>query len=244
MRLPISLVAGTALALGLFWLLALLVAPPEAEPEPRQELTMALAEVPAEPAPEPVPAAAAPPPPPSAPTPPPEPAPAPSVDSAIALPEPELPPMDMPEVPLDETLPDLVETPPDPEPEPRPDPEPTPEPAPEPSPEPAPEPAAAPAASAEPVSREPVDVGRSAQATRRVPPEYPSRARRRGLEGHVVVQFIIASDGRVEPGSIEVVEASPRGVFDRVARRAIADWQFVAAEGRRRARQRLEFQLR
>lgn len=232
MRLPVSLLAGTALALALFLLLAWLVVPPQAEPEPRQELTMVLAEVPAEPAPEPVPASATPPPPPSAPTPPPEPAPAPQVDSTIALPEPELPPLEAPEVPLDESLPELTETLPKPEPEPRP--------APEPVPAPSPEPASPP----EPVSREPVDVGNSAQATRRVPPEYPSRAQRRGLEGHVVVQFIIAPDGRVEPSSIKVVEADPRGVFDRAARRAIADWQFVTAEGRRRARQRLEFQLR
>ncbi|RTR06000.1 energy transducer TonB [Halomonas nitroreducens] len=242
MRLPVSLLAGTALTLALFLLLALLVVPPQAEPEPRQELTLALAEVPAEPAPEPVPASAAPPPPPSAPTPPPEPAPAPAVDSAIALPEPELPPMEVPEVPLDESLPELTETPPEPRPEPSPEPEPAPDPAP--SPAPASEAAAASPAAPQAASREPVDVGTSAQATRRVPPEYPSRARRRGLQGHVVVQFIIAPDGRVEAGSITVVEADPRGVFDRAARRAIADWRFAEADGRRRARQRLEFQLR
>ncbi|WP_458526366.1 energy transducer TonB [Onishia taeanensis] len=254
MRLPVSLLAGTALTLALFALLALLVAPPEAEPEPPERVMMTLAEAPAEQAPELAKAAsAAPPPPPSAPTPPPQPAPAPRIDSAIAMPEPALPPMEMPETPVDAALPALTETPPEPEPEPRP--EPDPKPAPDPSP--APSPAAADISSADDspadessaaaspaASNEPVDVGSSAKATRRVPPEYPSRAQRRGLEGHVVVQFIIRRDGSVERDSIEVVTARPRRVFDRVARRAIAGWQFAAADHRRRARQRLEFQLR
>lgn len=241
MRLPVSLLAGAALTLALFALLALLVAPPEAEPEPQQEIMMTLAEAPAEMAPEPATAAsAAPPPPPSAPTPPPQPAPAPQVDSAIALPEPELPPLETPEAPVDEALPELTETPPEPEPEPQPEPAPAPDPAPSQATASA---SSAPAAS-QAASNEPVDVGSSAQATRRVPPEYPSRARRRGLEGHVVVQFIIRRDGSVERDSIQVVEASPRRVFDRVARRAIAGWQFASADQRRRARQRLEFQLR
>ncbi|WP_192036655.1 energy transducer TonB [Halomonas sp. YLGW01] len=249
MRLPVSLLAGAALTMALFALLALLVAPPEAEPEPPKEFMMTLAEAPAEQAPEPtVAASAAPPPPPSAPPPPPQPAPAPRFDSAISLPEPELPPMNMPEAPVDEALPALIETPPAPDPEPRPQPEPEPEPLP------APEPSQASAdtsladessaAVSQAAADEPVDVGSSAKATRRVPPEYPSRAQRRGLEGHVVVQFIIRRDGRVERDSIEVVKASPRNVFDRVARRAIAGWQFAAADHRRRARQRLEFQLR
>ncbi|MGB8713726.1 MAG: energy transducer TonB, partial [Onishia taeanensis] len=87
-------------------------------------------------------------------------------------------------------------------------------------------------------------VSAAPRPTRRVPPEYPSRARRRGLEGHVVVAFTIRPDGEVERDSITVVEADPARVFDRAAARAIGGWEFPAAGSSRRVRQRLEFQLR
>ncbi|MGL6251309.1 MAG: energy transducer TonB, partial [Billgrantia desiderata] len=77
-----------------------------------------------------------------------------------------------------------------------------------------------------------------------VPPEYPSRAQRRGLEGHVELQFLIRPDGSVDRSSIRVVESQPRNVFDSAAEQAVARWQFEPASGVRRARQRLEFQLR
>lgn len=255
MRYPFGLLTGTSLALVLFALLAWLVVPPEA-PEPLEEMTLSLAEppdAPAEPLPsQPTATTASLPPPPPAVVPP---APAPSAESTITLPDPELPPLEEPAVELDAPLPELTETPPEPtpkpEPEPRPEPKPQPEPrqSPRPAAEPAPSPTAQPAAqpAADPVpaaSREPVDVGSSARPTRRVPPQYPSRAQRRGLEGHVVVQFVIRSDGSVDTGSIEVLEARPRKVFEKAARQAIAGWRFEASEGLRRARQRLEFQLR
>ncbi|MGO2132846.1 MAG: TonB family protein [Halomonas sp.] len=262
MRYPFGLIGGTGLALVLFVLLAWLVIPPEA-PEPLEEMTLSLAELPDTPVEtQPADTASAPaaslPPPPPAVVPP---APAPVADSAITLPEPELPEMEDPTVELDAPLPELVETPPEPKPKPKPKPEPQPEPKPEPRPQPtpqvslepapspAPEPAAAP--SAQPVAAPspaantaPVDVGSSARATRRVPPQYPSRAQRRGLEGYVVVQFLIRPDGSVDTGSIEVLESRPRQVFESAARRAIADWRFETAQGVRRARQKLEFQLR
>lgn len=87
-------------------------------------------------------------------------------------------------------------------------------------------------------------MGSSVRPTRRVPPKYPSRAQRRGLEGHVVVQFLIRADGSVDTASIEVLETRPSKVFEQAARQAIADWRFEPAPGLRRARQRLEFQLR
>lgn len=266
MRYPFGLLAGSSLALLLFALLAWLVVPPEA-PEPLEEITLSLAELPApvDDAPAEMlsaPAATAtrlPPPPPMV-TPP---APAPAADSAITLPDQELPPLEDPEVELDAPLPELTETPPEPElkpeskpkpkpePKPTPEPEPTPQPAPRPSPPsfaepvPASSPGAQPAVSSAPAaSREPVDVGSSARPTRRVPPQYPSRAQRRGLEGHVVVQFLIRADGSVDTSSIEVLEARPRNVFEKAARQAIAGWHFETSEGLRRARQRLEFQLR
>ncbi|MGQ7247014.1 energy transducer TonB [Halomonas sp. V046] len=269
MRRVLSLIAGSLLTLVLFALLALLVVPPQAEPELREEITLTLAEAPAPEAETPseaAPSSAPPPPPPTASAPPP-PSPAPTVDSEIALPEPEMPAMDMPELAMDSRLPELTETPPEPEPQPEPEPEPQPEPQPAPRPTPSPSPAPSPspspspapspspspspaaasgsaASQAAPASNTPVDVGTSARATSKVPPQYPSRAQRRGLEGYVIVQFLIRADGSVDRGSIEVLEASPRRTFERAATDAIAGWRFESASGLRRARQRLEFQLK
>lgn len=251
-RVPVAILAGVLMVLGLFWLLALLVSPPEADIEVQEmRLTMTqLAPAPepeaAQPASEPSPVV------PPAATPPPLPEPAPLPDSALALPEPELPDEEAEPVELDSTLPELAEVRPDPPPEPPP-PEPRQElhtePATDPTPTPTPA-SASPAATSPadtvadaPVSREPVDVGQIAP-TSRVPPEYPSRAQRRGLEGDVELQFVIRPDGSVDPGSIRVLSARPANVFDKAARQAVSRWRFEPAQGLRRARQRLEFQLR
>ena len=58
-----------------------------------------------------------------------------------------------------------------------------------------------------------------------VRPEYPGDARRRGIEGHVKIAFTITRAGQVE--NVRVLEASPRNVFDRSARRAAARWRFA-----------------
>lgn len=251
-RIPFSSLGGVVLALLLFWLLGLLVTPPEEEFDVIDEsMTMNMVEAPeveqeevAEPSTEP------PPPQPEA-TPPPRPEPLPPLDSEISMPEPELPPEPVESPELDSSLPELSEAqhepPPEPEPQPQPEPEPAPEPAPAPEPSPsstaqsdAPEPATQQAAPAE---QGPVDVGQIAP-TSRVPPEYPTRAQRRGLEGHVELQFLIRPDGSVDRSSIRVVESQPRNVFDSAAERAVSRWQFEPAQGVRRARQRLEFQLR
>jgi protein TonB len=77
-------------------------------------------------------------------------------------------------------------------------------------------------------------------------PEYPDQARRRGIEGHVKLAFIITAQGRVE--NIRVIESSPANVFDRSARRAAARWRFAPrTEGgravEREAVKTLEFRL-
>ncbi|MBF56224.1 TonB family protein [Halomonas sp. FeN2] len=254
MRHLLSLLGGVVLAVGLFWLLAQLVAPPEREPE---ELTMSMAmtmieapEVaPEQEAPTPQPVEAAPQ---QAPPPMPAPEPPPVAESTISLPEVELPEEPVEPVEMDSELPELTEV--EPEPRPEPTPEPTPEPPPREAPaEPAPaattaepsEPAereAAPAAEPAP-SNEPVSVGQ-ATPTSRVNPNYPPRAQRRGMEGFVEVAFTIRRDGSVDSSSIRVTNAQPRRVFDDAARDAIAKWQFEPSDQLRNATQRIEFQLR
>ncbi|MCE8051418.1 TonB family protein [Halomonas daqingensis] len=249
-RIPLSSLGGVALALLLFWLLALLVAPPEEEFDVVDvSMTMSMVEAPEPVQEETIEPSAEPPPPQVEATPPPQPEPLPPLESSIAMPEPELPPEPIEPVELDATLPELAEAQPEPPPEPRPEPRLQPEPAAEPAP--APQPAPAPSAAqqgpnteqAAPAESGPVDVGEIAP-TSRVPPEYPSRAQRRGLEGHVELQFLIRPDGSVDRSSIRVVESQPRNVFDSAAEQAVARWQFEPASGVRRARQRLEFQLR
>ncbi len=249
MRHALSMLGGIALAVGLFWMLALLVAPPEQQvDEPIMTMSMTMVEAPEvapeQEAPPPAPAQAAPAPPPM-----PTPAPAPVATSTIALPEVELPDAPVEPVELESELPELTEA----QPKPTPRPQPAPEPAPEPSPEPAetaapsPEPAAAQrdaAPAAEPApSNEPVSVGQVAP-TNRVNPSYPPRAQRRGMEGFVEVEFVIQRNGSVDGSSIRVTNAQPRRVFEDAAREAIARWRFEPSQQLRRATQRIEFQLR
>ncbi|UYG01453.1 energy transducer TonB [Halomonas sp. GD1P12] len=258
-RRLLSLLAGAALAVGLFWCLALLVTPPD-QPFEEPEITMSMNMVEApEIAPEPESPAPAEAPPPTAAQPPPMPTPEPlaSADSAIALPEVELPDEPVEPVELDSDLPELTEITPEPvpEPTPEPEPEPTPQPAPQPAPTPSPQPAPSPSPSPTPaqsapapapqapVSNEPVSVGQIA-ATSKTDPVYPNRALRRNMEGFVEVSFVIRRDGSVDAGSIQVINAQPRRVFEDSARDAIASWQFPPSQQLRRATQRIDFQLR
>lgn len=58
----------------------------------------------------------------------------------------------------------------------------------------------------------------------RVPPEYPMRALTDGIEGFVMLRFVVTETGSVEDP--EVLRAEPPGVFDRAARRSVMRWKF------------------
>jgi len=51
----------------------------------------------------------------------------------------------------------------------------------------------------------------------RVTPIYPRRANERGIEGYVTVALTVAADGTVPPESITIIEADPKGYFERAA---------------------------
>ena len=55
-------------------------------------------------------------------------------------------------------------------------------------------------------------------------PEYPQRARLRGVEGYTVVEYAVDSTGQVRDPVI--VDSSPRSVFDRSSLRAIQSYRF------------------
>ncbi len=59
---------------------------------------------------------------------------------------------------------------------------------------------------------------------KQINPNYPEYAQRRGIEGFVILQFIVDINGRaVEPS---VQQANPQGYFETAAIRAIKQWRF------------------
>ena len=82
--------------------------------------------------------------------------------------------------------------------------------------------------------------------TLRIPPVYPARALRSGIEGVVTVEFTIAVDGSVKDPVI--VKAKPPKIFDKAVLKSITKWKFnpdmvngQAVE--KRARQDVKFKL-
>jgi len=64
---------------------------------------------------------------------------------------------------------------------------------------------------------------------KQVPPEFPRHAQRRGMEGFVVVEYMINAAGDVLDAV--VVESEPSGVFDKAAVAAVSQWRYQADFG-------------
>lgn len=60
-------------------------------------------------------------------------------------------------------------------------------------------------------------------------PRYPMSARRRGLEGRVVLRVAVTADGTVE--RVEVAESSGVAALDTAARSTVEGWRFSPARG-------------
>ena len=58
----------------------------------------------------------------------------------------------------------------------------------------------------------------------KVPPIYPVRASRRGIEGWVKIEFVVNKSGGVE--NLKVMDAQPEGVFDKSVVNCLARWKF------------------
>ena len=59
-------------------------------------------------------------------------------------------------------------------------------------------------------------------------PKYPWKARRKGLEGYVRLEFSLDEKGQVE--NVAVIDAYPEKVFDRAAMKAMKKWKFAIAD--------------
>ena len=83
-------------------------------------------------------------------------------------------------------------------------------------------------------------VERAVQVTRSVSPRYPDALKSVGVEGTVAMRFIVGADGRVEPGSISVID-SPHKLFSDAVRQSLLNSRYRPAEaGGRAVRQLVE----
>jgi protein TonB len=88
-------------------------------------------------------------------------------------------------------------------------------------------------------------IGRDGDATPivRIEPKYPIQAARDGKEGYVILSFTINEVGGVE--DVKVIEAKPKRLFDKEARRALKKWKYKpkVVDGKAQRRPGLTVQL-
>jgi len=77
--------------------------------------------------------------------------------------------------------------------------------------------------------------------TKMVPPTYPKKALERGIEGWVELQFNVNKEG--VPYNVMLIDASPRKLFERDARRVIYDWRFEKNKGENNLKYKMKFKL-
>ncbi|WP_300460538.1 energy transducer TonB [Desulfobacula sp.] len=58
----------------------------------------------------------------------------------------------------------------------------------------------------------------------KLPPIYPIRATRRGIEGFVTVEFLVTDQGLVQ--AVTIIEAEPKNIFDKNVIQCVAHWKF------------------
>lgn len=74
--------------------------------------------------------------------------------------------------------------------------------------------------------------------------EYPSSASKDGIQGYVVVNLLIDTDGNVE--MVKVLESQPSGVFDDAATSGVKHWKFSPGKNKGKpvklwAKQKIKF---
>lgn len=76
--------------------------------------------------------------------------------------------------------------------------------------------------------------------------EYPSKAKKKGIEGYVVLSLLIRENGVVD--RVKVLEAQPSGVFEEAAKTGVRKWIFQPARYKGKnvkvwAKQKIRFEL-
>ena len=61
----------------------------------------------------------------------------------------------------------------------------------------------------------------------RIEPEYPAQAKDRGIEGWVLFSYTCTREGRVK--DVVILDAQPKGLWDRSTIRAVSNWRFQPA---------------
>ena len=69
------------------------------------------------------------------------------------------------------------------------------------------------------------DIDHPISAIVRIPPVYPMRARRLGVEGFVTVKLLVSEKGIVE--RTEILAAQPEGVFEKSVLQCTPSWRFT-----------------
>lgn len=65
------------------------------------------------------------------------------------------------------------------------------------------------------------------RATYRPPLQYPDYARKRGINGHVLLNLLVNATGEVE--EVKLLRSEPEGLFDQVAMSSVREWSFDPA---------------
>lgn len=81
-----------------------------------------------------------------------------------------------------------------------------------------------------------------AVAIERPPPKYPASAVKKGVDGCVVMSFLIDAQGRAE--KIEVIESKPKDVFEKATLKALKQWRFEQPVRAGRYAQAIQFQIK
>ncbi len=61
----------------------------------------------------------------------------------------------------------------------------------------------------------------------RIEPDYPPQAKDRGIEGWVLFRYTVTREGRVK--DVVILDAQPKGLWDRNTIRAVGNWRFQPA---------------
>ncbi len=65
------------------------------------------------------------------------------------------------------------------------------------------------------------------RASYRPPLKYPDYARKRGINGHVLLNLLVTATGEVE--DVKLLTSEPQGLFDQVAINSVKEWSFDPA---------------